>query len=175
MSIRLFSDCRSASLTEMVNISQAHWHGASQPCWQEVAHHEAIQGIHLPHKGALGQAPNAGIAAHLANACCWRGRHKKGLSAPSSRCSSCLTSCTTICSFSTRYIASRANAPTVTARLHNAVALAEEPECLSLTRQKLPCILQVHVSPCAIMHSFYGQSCRMRTVCAISGKQTRKP
>lgn len=42
---------------------------------KNVSHHEAIKGVHFPHKGALGQAADAGIAAHFANAGPRRGRH----------------------------------------------------------------------------------------------------
>ena len=38
------------------------------PVPQQPAHHEAIKGIHLPHQGALGQAPDARVAAPLPSA-----------------------------------------------------------------------------------------------------------
>ena len=57
------------------------------------AHHEAIQSIHLPYKCALRQAPNAGVAAHLPNAGCWRWGHQQRLSAPSGSGSSCFAAC----------------------------------------------------------------------------------
>ncbi len=57
------------------------------------AHHEAVEGVHLTHQGALCQAANAGVAAHLPDTGGRRGRDQQGTGASPGSSRSRLAAC----------------------------------------------------------------------------------